>query len=435
MPNPTPSQPDDAIGLPSPGTCIDGKYVVESVLGMGGMGAVLLAVDSMLGQRVAVKLLLPKVAADSVMVSRFLREAQAAAAIQNDHVVRIFGVGKTDTGLPYIVMEHLVGAGLDEVLARNGPLPIPYVIDVLLEACHALAHAHTIGIVHRDLKPSNLFVCRLPDGSERIKILDFGISKAEGLPGVEALTATMQVMGTPAYMSPEQARSTKNIDSRADIWSLGVVGYELLCGTTPFAADSLSAVIAKIVADPPPRPTLSRPDLPEPLERALLWCLEKDPARRPQSVSVLVPHLRPFASPRGQAVAQSVLRIQDSDSVLTGLRIDARGVVAPAKPRAHRWLPAAITASVAAAAVAVTAWLLSRHAVESPGSSPAACASPSVPQPVSSPVSAASADVASSVPPRDSASPPVPAPTSSSRATPQRIPPAPARTPDPFDRF
>ena len=331
--------------LPQKGDVLGGKYVIESLLGTGGMGVVYGAMDRDLAQPVAIKLLLPEVAKEPQMIARFLREAQAAAAIQNDHVVRVFGVGKTNGGLPFMVMEFLAGVGLDQVILARGPLPVADAVDLVAEACRALAHAHALGIVHRDIKPSNLFLCTFPDGSQRIKVLDFGISKvltsAEGVAGQHDLTSTVQVLGTPVYMSPEQARSTKSVDVATDIWALGVVLYEILCGATPFAADTLPAVIARIVADNPVRPSERRPDIPEPLEQLIMQCLEKVPSRRPGSISDVAFGLRPFASARGAAHIDVVCRNLDPGSLPTSVQLDmmslapaAQGMrVSPARGR------------------------------------------------------------------------------------------------------
>lgn len=289
-------------GLPQKGDVLDGKYVIESPLGEGGMGVVYAAMNRDLAQPVAIKLLLPEAASHPHAVARFLREAQAAAAIQNDHVVRVYGVGKTNRGLPFMVMEHLSGSGLNDVLRDRGPFSISDAVDLVTEVCQALAHAHALGIVHRDIKPSNLFLCDCPDGSQRIKVLDFGISKVASMPGqVQVqLTATIQVLGTPAYMSPEQARSSKDVDATTDIWALGAVLYELLCGIPPFHAETLPALVAKIVADDPVRPSRLRPEIPEPLEDVILQCLEKMPARRPANIMQLAFALRPLRLGAGQ---------------------------------------------------------------------------------------------------------------------------------------
>ena len=233
--------------VPQPGDVLAGKYRVESVLGVGGMGVVLLVEHIELGQKMAIKLMTPGVIPDGQAVARFLREARSAAALQSEHVVRIFDVGTLDSGAPYMVMELLRGEDLSQVLLNVGRLEISDAVDYVLQACHAIAEAHATGVVHRDLKPSNLFLTRRSNGAPLVKVLDFGISKAMdgSSSGLSAnLTATSAVMGSPLYMSPEQVRNAKQVDARADIWSLGVILHELLTGSPVFQADTLPGICA-----------------------------------------------------------------------------------------------------------------------------------------------------------------------------------------------
>lgn len=296
------------IDLPAPGQVIAGKYRVEGVIGSGGMGVVLGATDASLGRPVAIKFLAPAKARREGAVARFLREARAAAAIQSEHVVRVFEVGTAPNGAPYIVMEQLRGSDLSHELQGRGPLAIPVAVDHLLQACEALGEAHARGIVHRDLKPQNLFVTMRPDGSPCLKILDFGISKAieEGAPN---LTSTDQVMGTPLYMSPEQVRSLKNVDQRSDIWALGSILFELVTGRPIYEAPSASALCAMIAMDPPIPLRARLANAPPELEAVILRCLHKDPGGRYQDVAQLADALAPFASERGRASATRVSRV------------------------------------------------------------------------------------------------------------------------------
>ena len=187
---------------PREGDVIAGKYRVERILGAGGMGVVVAAHHLVLDERVALKFLLPYASVNRDSVARFVREARAAAKIKNDHVARVSDVGELPNGSPYMVMEYLEGIDLAGWLARSGPLPIPEAVDFVLQACEALAEAHTLGIVHRDLKPANLFCIQRADGQFWIKVLDFGISKimAPQSQG-NLLTRTIAVMGSPLYMS------------------------------------------------------------------------------------------------------------------------------------------------------------------------------------------------------------------------------------------
>src|SRR5450432_2337777 len=231
------------------GDLLAGKYRVENVLGEGGMGYVVAALHEQLNQRVAVKLLSPLLSENEDSVTRFLREARAAVRIRSEHVARVLDVGELPDGSPYMVMEYLLGRDLAAELDEREHLDVPEAIDYVLQACEAVAEAHSIGLIHRDLKPSNLFLTRRPDGSPLVKVLDFGISKAidqTGMVEQQALTTTSAVMGSPLYMSPEQVRSSKTVDARSDVWSLGVVLYELLSAAHPFEAETMTALLASI---------------------------------------------------------------------------------------------------------------------------------------------------------------------------------------------
>ncbi len=291
------------------GSTLAGKYVIREVLGSGGMGLVVLATHTVLRQPVAIKLLRRELASDANHVERFLREALAAAQLKSQHVVRVLDADRLpDGGAPYLVMEALEGGDLSRLLAAHGPLPVADVVHYALQACEALGEAHERGIVHRDLKPSNLFVTRSDDGGPSVKVLDFGISKIDGSDADLRLTGTMMVLGSPLHMSPEQCRDAKSVDRRTDIWSLGTTLFELLAGKTPFVADNVSALVTRIVSDPPPSLRAVRPELPPALEQVLLGCLEKDVSRRHQTMAELGRALAPFAPPQAQAYAERALR-------------------------------------------------------------------------------------------------------------------------------
>ncbi|HEY6462672.1 MAG TPA: serine/threonine-protein kinase, partial [Polyangiaceae bacterium] len=220
---------------PTPGLVVAGKYCVERVIGEGGMGIVVAATHEGLDQRVAIKFLLPDAMRNDDVVERFLREAKVAARVNSEYVARVTDVGKTEPdGIPFIVMEYLEGQDLGQMIDESGPLPLEEAAEIGLQACEALVEVHGAGIIHRDLKPSNLFVTRRADGSPCLKLLDFGISKFTSHPSDEsadpALTATATIMGSPSYMSPEQLKSTKEVDSRTDVWALGAVLYEAFTG-------------------------------------------------------------------------------------------------------------------------------------------------------------------------------------------------------------
>jgi serine/threonine-protein kinase len=297
-------------GVPRAGDVIGGKFVVEEVLGVGGMGVVVSARHAQLGQKVAIKLLRKDAAKSPEAANRFLREARAVVALQSAHVVRVMDVGVLESGTPYMVMEHLVGTDLQRVLEERRTLPVSDAVDFLLQGMEAIAEAHAAGIVHRDLKPANLFLASHPDGSPLVKVLDFGISKASGSGSSEqSLTATATIMGSPLYMSPEQLRSSKNVDARTDVWALGVILYELLAGKPPFEAENVTGLCAKIAADPPAPLREIDPSVPPELEAVVMRCLEKNVDRRFASVADLANALRPFASMEGKTHIERIARI------------------------------------------------------------------------------------------------------------------------------
>ncbi|AKT40868.1 serine/threonine-protein kinase [Chondromyces crocatus] len=295
-----------------PGEILAGKYRVDRVLGQGGMGVVVAATHTHLGQRVALKFLLPELARRHDVVARFDREARAAVRIQSEHVVRVLDTGVLENGAPFMVMEFLEGDDLQQLVRARGRLEITDAVEYLLQACECLAEAHMAGIVHRDIKPANLFLTRRADGSPLVKVLDFGISKANLLsgegPSSAPLTQTAALMGSPKYMSPEQLKSARDVDARTDIWALGIVLHELLTGEAAFIATTMAELCMSILGQPPPSLRSRRTDAPAGLEAVILRCLEKEPARRYANVAELAVALAEFA-PRARVSAERVLRI------------------------------------------------------------------------------------------------------------------------------
>ena len=271
------------------GTIVAGKYRVESILGKGGMGMVYRAYHLALQEDVAIKVLRREVSRDEEVFQRFTREAQSAAKLKSEHVARIKDVGTFDDGLPYIVMEFLEGADLGQMVDTHGAMTIPVAVDLVLQACDAIVEAHSLGIVHRDIKPTNLFVSFRPDQSAIVKVLDFGISKSAN--GTDlSLTQTQSMLGTPAYMSPEQMRSARSVDARTDLWSIGTVLYELVEGRRPFEAESFSEMCVMVAVDPPARMTKAIG-----LDPVIARCLAKQPTDRYPHVAELMRDLAAFA--------------------------------------------------------------------------------------------------------------------------------------------
>ncbi|MCX5743614.1 MAG: serine/threonine-protein kinase, partial [Proteobacteria bacterium] len=275
----------------TPGTVLLGKYRVDHQLGIGGMARVVRATHLFLQQPVAIKVLLPEMVANESTVQRFLREAQATVRLRSEHVARVQDVGTFDDGTPFMVMEYLDGNDLNQILRHHGPQSPAVVVDLLLQACEGISEAHANSIIHRDIKPSNFFLTQRPDGSMLLKILDFGISKAPV--GYDDLTGTQTVIGTPTYMAPEQMRSGKAADPRSDIWSLGVVMYQLLTGRPPFQGESYAELILQVDGEAPSPMQIA---LPLGLAEIIYRCLEKAPAARFQDAGELARSLAPFAS-------------------------------------------------------------------------------------------------------------------------------------------
>ena len=290
---------------------IAGKYVLERLLGQGGMGAVFAAKHVKLSKAVAIKIMLADTS-NPEAAQRFINEGRAAANIQNEHVVRVDDVDE-EMGYAYMVLELLDGEDLSQLLEREPSHRLsPHVaVGYVLEALKGVMQAHAIGIVHRDLKPSNLFLAKRKDGSVVVKVLDFGISKAQGSSALaaspRALTSTKEMLGSPLYMSPEQLRSSKSVDHRADIWAMGVILYELMTGRLPFMGDSLGELFANILeTDPTPLRNFN-PDVAPALEQIVLSCLQRRPEQRFQTAAELAQALAPFASPQPGYVASSPL--------------------------------------------------------------------------------------------------------------------------------
>jgi serine/threonine protein kinase len=288
-----------------PGTVVDHRYRIDALVGEGGMGIVYRAWNSALEQWVAIKVLRPEYTDDPEAAAQIVNEARAMARLRGTHVGRVLDVDSTDERRPFVVLEYLRGHTLRAELDHRGPLGLAQAVDIILQACEAIAEAHAADIVHCDLKPENLVLALAPDGSQVLKVIDFGISRrtdAESKAKPDWCAA-----GSPRYMAPEQLVAPETVDERADIWSLGVVLFELLTGAGPFDADSLAAIRVNVLAAQPPSLCSVRADLPPELEDVVRRCLSKRPEDRFASVTELADALLPFAE---EPSVQSVRRVR-----------------------------------------------------------------------------------------------------------------------------
>jgi serine/threonine protein kinase len=270
------------------GRTLDQKYYLESKLGFGGMGTVYRAGRLLIGDRVAVKVLHPEQMADPQAVERFRREAQTAARLKHPNVVTVYDFGVSREGLNYQVMELAEGESLRSLVERQGRLAETAAAEIILQVCAALDEAHRQGIVHRDLKPENILVQTIPDGLQ-VKLLDFGVA-ALGDVKAGRLTQTGAAVGTPHYMSPEQCLG-EDLDGRSDIYSLGIVLFEMLTGVVPFDSPTATAIVVKHVNDPPPPPRTLNPKISRAVESVALRALEKRRDARPQTAGEMAREL------------------------------------------------------------------------------------------------------------------------------------------------
>jgi serine/threonine protein kinase len=295
------------------GDVIAGRYRIDRVLGEGGMGVVFAATHLELQEPVAIKLMLPSLVGHPESAARFAREARATVRIKSEHVARLFDFGKLPDGSPFMVMEYLEGETLAARLERGDSTPIQEAVDILIEACAGVADAHRLGIVHRDLKPENIFLAsETSNGDDEVvvKILDFGISKADVL---ASATRTEGGMGTPAYAAPEQLRCAVDANAMSDVWSLGVVLFELLTGRLPFTARSFAEMCVAVLMQRPPSPRTLREEIPEELAQVALTAMSVEPEARYQSVAAFAAALAPFASERGLAMVTRLQQRRGSD--------------------------------------------------------------------------------------------------------------------------
>ena len=324
----------------TPGQRLAGKYRVEREIGAGSMGVVVEAWHIELDQRVAIKFLYPEFASNQEGAERFRREARASARIESEHVAKVLDIGTLDEGRTlYYVMEFLRGHDLSRELSLHGPLPVRKAVDYLIETCHALEEAHAKGIVHRDLKPANLFLVERPNGEQMIKVVDFGISKITGSSTRQfSLTDTSIMMGSPAYMCPEQLESSRNVDGRADIWSLGVILHELIVGEIPFRGESVPQLVGSILLGKRVSLTLL-PGVPAELDAVVERCLRQNREDRFATIHELRDALIPFST-LGRRPPSSVPVAVSSSGVSSRSRVPGTPVTSvPATPAAARITP------------------------------------------------------------------------------------------------
>ncbi|MCC6877819.1 MAG: serine/threonine protein kinase, partial [Sandaracinaceae bacterium] len=338
------------------GRLLDDRYRVLGLLGEGGMGLVYDAKHEILGTPLAIKVLRKDASGDEEAVERLKREAQAASAIGHEHIVDVRDFGRLADGSVYVVMELLDGVDLYRVV-REGPLPIDRLRHIAIQICEALGAAHERGIVHRDLKPENVLLIARRGDPDFVKVLDFGIAKVQN--ASLKLTAAGRVMGTPEYMSPEQC-SGGAVDARADVYSLGVMLYEMATGRLPFADRDLVELVRKQIQQPPLAPSVVRPDLdiPLPLEAIILRCLAKKPEERLQSMADVAEALRELKMPAPLPPAAR----EPHELTTAQARPTPRAIAAPASRRG--WIVASIIAILAVAGAAL--WALSPPGREPP---------------------------------------------------------------------
>ena len=291
------------------GQTLAGKYRIDERLSEGGMGTVYRGTHVMMDKTVAVKVLRPALAADEKVVARFSREARAASKILHPHALSVTDFGEDETGTVFLVMEYLDGRTLKDIIREEGPMPLPRIVEILRQVGGALEEAHGQGVVHRDLKSDNIMLLAAT-ANDYAKVLDFGIAKIKEPEGGydPGLTSPDLVIGTPQYMSPEQCSQSPDIDARSDIYSLGIILYEMLVGHVPFLGETPTAIMLKHLQQPPPSVLAERNDVPEAVAKVVERALEKRPENRYNTVMELIDDLTiaaGFEKPAPSLVASS----------------------------------------------------------------------------------------------------------------------------------
>jgi serine/threonine-protein kinase len=328
------------------GTRIFGDYIIRKKLGEGGMGAVFLAEQINIGQRLAIKVLHGDAAQNAELVERFNREARAISRLTNQNIIRVFVFGRTPEGLLYLAMEFVEGRPLREVIESDQRIGEMRAINIMRQTLHALEEAHELGIVHRDLKPDNIMITSFRGVDEFVKVLDFGIAKVKEPGGNQAkLTQAGVVYGTPEYLSPEQAQA-KELDGRSDIYSMGIILYEMVTGTVPFQSKTAVSILASHVYDEPKLPSkMSRHPVHPRMEQIIMRALEKDPTKRYQGAMDFLEDLESLEAELtgGTATKTTVLDASKVAALIGISRAQQSGAVPPALPPSAAAVPVQTT--------------------------------------------------------------------------------------------
>src|SRR6266850_910404 len=324
------------------GQTLAGKYLIEEIIKSGGMGSVYRGKHVLMDKTVAVKVLRPSLAVDNVVVARFSREAKAASRISHPHAVSVTDFGESENGIVFLVMEYLDGRTLKDIIRSEGPMALDRAVEIVRQVSGALDAAHQQGVIHRDLKSDNIMLSQT-NGGDWAKVLDFGIAKIQQPEGVRDhdITAANLVVGTPQYMSPEQCSQTQPLDARSDIYSLGVIIYEMLAGRVPFTGESPTMIMMQHVQDTPPSVLATRPDLPMPVDGMITRALAKDPADRFQTAGELFAALAAAAGEEVGAAPRSMETVTSVPVTPVADEPDEETVVRPRQTPQYAPPPAA----------------------------------------------------------------------------------------------
>jgi serine/threonine protein kinase len=401
------NKPPDELDL-LVGSTVLGKYHIDRLIGRGGMGAVFQATNAAIGKRVALKFLAAASSRDGDAAIRFQREAEAASLAESPHIVQIFDSGRSERGLPFLVMELLTGEDLRARLRREGRLDVGAAVHIAAQVLKALRQAHAAGIVHRDLKPDNVFLCRRDDEPAFVKIVDFGISKLQQAPGVDTLTHEGAVLGTAFYMSPEQAQSFPDIDGRTDLFSVGAILYEMLTGEPPHSAPTYEAVLIAICTRDAADVRAKAPEVPDKLARVIARALERNREQRYESA--------------GDMLEDLDATLRDSRALAVKTRASSAAWVGAKSSRSERYRTLVFAIVAALGGFALAAYFVARG-----GAAPESVAAPplAAAPPVAAPGESAAAAPSPSLAPAPGAAHSAPRPVAAAKLPPSKASDAP----------